>query len=165
MSDQERQPSKGDDLDALLRRWHDVNAERAAAGRDRLITALRDERRERRRAAAAPKLTLADILAVVRRTLVNRYSPAVASLMFLVVIAALLMPSPRGRAVAAMIMVPDGGRLEARDAEGNLLGPCPLQHTDVDAQISGFFSRVNVTQTYRNPYPKKIEAVYTFPLS
>ncbi len=158
-------PGTGDELDSLLRRWHDVNAERAAAGRDRLIAAMRDERRTRRRAPSSPGLTVSAILGIVRRTLVNRYSPAVASLMFLVVIAALLMPSPRGQAFAREIMVPDGGRLEALDEEGNLLGPCPLKHTDVDAFVSGFFSRVNVTQTYHNPYAKKIEAVYTFPLS
>ncbi len=155
----------GDELDSLLRRWHDVNAERAAAGRDRLIATMRDERRAKRPAPSSPGLTVSAILGVVRRTLMNRYSPALASLMFLVVIAALLMPSPRGRAMAREIMVPDGGRLEALDEEGNLLGPCPLKHTDVDATVSGFFSRVNVTQTYQNPYAKKIEAVYTFPLS
>ncbi len=43
-------------------------------------------------------------------------------------------------------------------------GPCPLKHTDVKAEISGFLARVTVTQEFRNPYPDKIEAVYTFPL-
>ncbi len=166
MADHDNNPKgTGDKLDSLLRRWHDVNAERAAAGRDRLIAAMRDERRKRRRTPSSPGLTVSAILGIVRRALVNRYSPAVASLMFLVVIAALLMPSPRGQAFAREIMVPDGGRLEALDEEGNLLGPCPLKHTDVDASVSGFFSRVNVMQTYHNPYAKKIEAVYTFPLS
>lgn len=41
---------------------------------------------------------------------------------------------------------------------------CPLKHTDVKAQISGFLSRVTVTQEFENPYKEKIEAVYTFPL-
>jgi len=41
---------------------------------------------------------------------------------------------------------------------------CPLKHTDVKAQISGFLSRVTVTQEFENPFPDKIEAVYTFPL-
>jgi Ca-activated chloride channel family protein len=41
---------------------------------------------------------------------------------------------------------------------------CPLKHTDVKAQISGFLSRVTVTQEFENPFKEKIEAVYTFPL-
>ena len=39
----------------------------------------------------------------------------------------------------------------------------PLKHTDVKADISGFLSRVTVTQEFENPYKEKIEAVYTFP--
>jgi hypothetical protein len=165
MTDHERHPTgmPGDELDSLLRRWHDVNAERAAAGRDRLVAALRSARAP----APGPRgATLAAAFAFVRSALMNRYSPAVASLMFLVVIAALLVPSPGNRAFAGnVIMVPEGGRLDALDEQGNVLGPCPLKHTDVDASVSAFFSRVNVTQTYTNPYAKKIEAVYTFPLS
>jgi len=42
--------------------------------------------------------------------------------------------------------------------------PVPLKHTDVDADIDGFISRVGVTQTFENPYSEKIEAVYVFPL-
>ena len=88
-------------------------------------------------------------------------------LVFAVVLITLLVPTPRGRILAqdGVIMVPEGGRLEALDPEGNVLGPCPLEHTDVDVEVSGFFSRVSLTQTYHNPYAKKIEAVYTFPLS
>ena len=41
---------------------------------------------------------------------------------------------------------------------------CPLKHTDVKANISGFITRVTVTQTFHNPYDEKIEAVYVFPL-
>jgi Ca-activated chloride channel homolog len=41
---------------------------------------------------------------------------------------------------------------------------CPLKHTDVKAQISGFLSRVTVTQEFENPFKEQIEAVYTFPL-
>src|SRR5207244_7686654 len=41
---------------------------------------------------------------------------------------------------------------------------CPLKHTDVKAEISGFLSRVIVTQEFENPFSEKIEAVYTFPL-
>lgn len=45
------------------------------------------------------------------------------------------------------------------------LGECPLQHTSVDAKISGYMADVTVKQTFANPYKEKIEAVYTFPLS
>lgn len=41
---------------------------------------------------------------------------------------------------------------------------CPLKHTDVKANISGFIARITVTQTFHNPYDEKIEAVYVFPL-
>ena len=41
---------------------------------------------------------------------------------------------------------------------------CPLKHTDVKAEISGFLSRVTVVQQFENPFPDAIEAVYVFPL-
>ena len=41
---------------------------------------------------------------------------------------------------------------------------CPLKHTDVEAEITGFLARVTVTQTFSNPYDENIEAVYVFPL-
>jgi Ca-activated chloride channel family protein len=44
-------------------------------------------------------------------------------------------------------------------------GPCPLKHTDVKAEVTGFLTRVTVTQESVNPFKDKIEAVYTFPLS
>ncbi|NLH47409.1 MAG: VWA domain-containing protein [Myxococcales bacterium] len=40
----------------------------------------------------------------------------------------------------------------------------PLKHTDVQADIAGFVSRVTVTQTFVNPFKQPIEAVYVFPL-
>lgn len=40
----------------------------------------------------------------------------------------------------------------------------PLEHTDVDARITGYVGRVRVTQTYRNPYDHPLEAIYVFPL-
>ena len=43
-------------------------------------------------------------------------------------------------------------------------GECPLKHTEVKAQVSGFLSRVTVTQDFENNFAEKIEAVYTFPL-
>ena len=35
----------------------------------------------------------------------------------------------------------------------------------VKAEISGFLSRVTVTQQFENPFTEKIEAVYTFPVA
>ena len=50
------------------------------------------------------------------------------------------------------------------DESGKPKAICPLKHTDVRVEISGFLSRVNVTQEFENPFKEKIEAVYTFPL-
>lgn len=56
------------------------------------------------------------------------------------------------------------GALTVVDPTGKPAGLCPLKHTDVKAEISGFISRVVVTQEFENPFKEKIEAVYTFPL-
>ncbi|HEX8248175.1 MAG TPA: marine proteobacterial sortase target protein [Pyrinomonadaceae bacterium] len=56
------------------------------------------------------------------------------------------------------------GGLEAVGAGGKSLGACPLKHTDVKAEISGFLARVKVTQEFENNFSDKIEAVYVFPL-
>ncbi|MHC5048501.1 MAG: VIT and vWA domain-containing protein [Planctomycetota bacterium] len=156
-----------DELDDLLQQWHTENTERAAAGRDALMARVRAERRSQRARAKAPSLgeALLIFFSLVRRAAMNRYSPVAASALAMVVVIAVLLPGPSGQVYAQEIMVPEGGRLDALDEEGNILGACPLEHTEVDARISGFFSRVNITQTYHNPYERKIEAVYTFPLS
>ncbi|HEX8283425.1 MAG TPA: VIT domain-containing protein [Pyrinomonadaceae bacterium] len=56
------------------------------------------------------------------------------------------------------------GSLRAFDADGKPAGECPLKHTAVRAEVSGFISRVTVTQEFENPFADKIEAVYVFPL-
>ncbi|HKP84961.1 MAG TPA: VIT and VWA domain-containing protein [Blastocatellia bacterium] len=57
------------------------------------------------------------------------------------------------------------GSLQVLDPEkGTVAAECPLKHTDVKAEVSGFLSRVVVTQEFENPFKDKIEAVYTFPL-
>ena len=56
------------------------------------------------------------------------------------------------------------GSLQVVDPEKGVVALCPLKHTDVKAEISGFISRVVVTQEFENPFKEKIEAVYTFPL-
>ena len=40
----------------------------------------------------------------------------------------------------------------------------PLQSTHVSAEVSAFVARVNVVQTYVNPFTTPIEATYLFPL-
>lgn len=40
----------------------------------------------------------------------------------------------------------------------------PLKQTQVNAQVSGNLSRVEVTQTFENPFEETLEAVYVFPL-
>ena len=47
---------------------------------------------------------------------------------------------------------------------GDEVVECPLKHTDVQVNISGFIARATVTQTFHNPYDESIEAVYVFPL-
>jgi Ca-activated chloride channel homolog len=56
------------------------------------------------------------------------------------------------------------GALIATVGESKTKLPCPLKHTNVKAEITGFISRVVVTQQFENPFTERIEAVYTFPL-
>lgn len=56
------------------------------------------------------------------------------------------------------------GALTVVDSAGKPKSMCPLKHTAVKAEITGFISRVVVTQQFENPFKEKIEAVYTFPL-
>jgi len=63
----------------------------------------------------------------------------------------------------AMLEEVTQGALRVKSAEGEVV-ECPLRHTDVQADISGFIARVTVTQTFYNSTDEKIEAVYVFPL-
>lgn len=151
----------GDELDRLLRQWHHDNAERAAAGRDRLLASLRETRQV---SPAAPSV-------VVRRFNFARFAPLAAAAVIALAVIPLLLISNKTAPVAVakadsnVILAPDGGRLDAYDARGDLLGPCVLKHTDVQATVSGPYVRVTLTQKYHNSLADKIEAVYTFPLS
>ncbi|NEQ95982.1 MAG: after-VIT domain-containing protein [Cyanothece sp. SIO2G6] len=40
----------------------------------------------------------------------------------------------------------------------------PLKHTDVQATIQGHVARVELTQTFENPFDEALEAIYVFPL-
>ncbi len=56
------------------------------------------------------------------------------------------------------------GSLQAWNANNEEVGEFPLKHTDVKAEVSGYLSRVEVTQEFTNPYNEPIEAVYVFPM-
>ncbi|MDP9268999.1 MAG: VWA domain-containing protein [Acidobacteriota bacterium] len=56
------------------------------------------------------------------------------------------------------------GALQVIGKDGQVIGECPLKHTGVKAEISGFLARVEVTQEFVNDGTDKIEAVYVFPL-
>jgi Ca-activated chloride channel homolog len=60
-----------------------------------------------------------------------------------------------------------GGALQVLDPErpaGEARPELPLEHTQVEAEVTGPATRVKVVQTFANPYPEPIEAVYVFPL-
>ncbi len=60
---------------------------------------------------------------------------------------------------------PTPGSLVTRAKAGRPQRICPLEHTDVETEISGFLARVTVTQRFSNPSNRPVDAVYTFPLS
>ena len=76
-----------------------------------------------------------------------------------------MMGAPHAKQNRANNPPPDSGELNVIDATGRELGKCPLKHTSINAKVSGYVSRVTVEQTFTNPYPNTIEAIYTFPLS
>ncbi len=59
---------------------------------------------------------------------------------------------------------PGCGALVARTERAPRLVPIPLEHTDVQAKVSGYVASVEVEQRFRNPFDTKIEAEYLFPL-
>ncbi len=54
-------------------------------------------------------------------------------------------------------------RIVGEDTAGRV-AVCPLERTEVEADIAGFLARVHVRQIFRNPLDRRIEAVYVFPL-
>ncbi|MFM7135279.1 MAG: VIT and vWA domain-containing protein, partial [Planctomycetota bacterium] len=148
-------PVTGDRLDGLLRAWHDENRTAAEAMRGDMLRALAEQR------AAAQRGPIAGRIGFLRTV------AAAALLALATVLGVLFLSSAEKEAFAdgGLVQVAEGGALDALDADGNTLGPCPLQRTEVKVEISGLFARTIVEQTYANPYPRTIEAVYTFPLS
>ena len=66
-------------------------------------------------------------------------------------------------AAAAQTTEVTEGALQYIDSDGKP-AECPLKHTEVKAEVSGFLSRVTVTQDFENTIENKIEAIYKFPL-
>ncbi|GMV43006.1 MAG: hypothetical protein AMXMBFR64_47220 [Myxococcales bacterium] len=67
--------------------------------------------------------------------------------------------------LAARRVLTDPGDLPRLQVKvGKKTTDLPLQRTHVSMEVSGFTARVEVTQTWRNPLDKPIEAVYVFPL-
>ncbi len=84
------------------------------------------------------------------------------SIIAISVVIALLLSSLSSSA-ANQEKAPNAGSLQAFE-NGKPAGECPLKHTTVKAEVSGFLSRVTVTQDFENPFKDKIEAFYSFPL-
>lgn len=159
----EPSPPPRDELDALLREWHQANADRAAAGRDRLLDALA------RRETHAPSPTWS---ITVRRIALRAAVPLAAAAAIAMVVVPFLRHTPTTPTIAtavarnapATILACDSGRLEALAGDGQPLGPLTLEHTDVQAAITGAFARVTLTQRFRNPHTRPIDGLYTLPL-
>ena len=155
--DQTPEPVRGDRLDAMLRAWHEDHREGARAKRDEILEHI----------AHATPATNVKSPSVLARIGFSRILSAAAVLAVSALLLVLFTSNTERVAFAdgGLVQVAEGGALDALDKDGNTLGPCPLQHTDVKVEISGLFARTIVEQTYANPYPRTIEAVYTFPLS
>ena len=155
--DQTPEPVRGDRLDAMLRAWHEDHREGARAKRDEILEHI----------AHATPATQVKSPSVLARIGFSRILSAAAVLAVSALLLVLFTSNTERVAFAdgGLVQVAEGGALDALDKDGNTLGPCPLQHTDVKVEISGLFARTIVEQTYANPYPRTIEAVYTFPLS
>jgi Ca-activated chloride channel family protein len=89
------------------------------------------------------------------------------SLSVIAVSAAAIMGLASLRSSGGVVEAQNGvtqGQLQVLDPGGKPKAVCPLKHTSAKAAISGFLSRVVVSQEFENPFDEKIEAVYTFPL-
>ena len=49
------------------------------------------------------------------------------------------------------------GQLRILDSQGKPGGLCPLKHTDVKAEVSGFVARVTLTQEFHNPMGENLD--------
>ena len=79
------------------------------------------------------------------------------------IVGAVLAGAPAtARALTIRPSRPTEGTLKARD--GRQLVDVPLKHTGVRIGVAGFLADVEVEQTFTNPFDRKIDAVYLFPL-
>ena len=67
-------------------------------------------------------------------------------------------------AIARSVMTEPGDLPRLKVAVDDKKLDLPLEHTLVQAELSGAVARVTVTQTYQNPFQEPIEAIYVFPL-
>ena len=146
-----------DGLDELLGAWHDDVDRRAEALRHHVLES----------SGAADPSDRTQIPGRIQMNSYLRYLPFAAIIGIAIVFAFLATPQFTKPSFAqdGVAMLPDGGRLDAFDENGDEIGPCALEHTDVHAFVSGHIVRVDVEQVFGNPYETPIEAVYTFPLS
>ncbi len=77
---------------------------------------------------------------------------------------AFLSMAGQASAIQSHPMLEDITQGALRILHGDRVVESPLRHTDVKAHLSGFIARVNVRQTFENPYDEPIEAIYVFPL-
>ena len=143
------------ELDDLLQEWHGDVRDRAQDARMHVLRAARESS------------GISGTSSVLRTIFMNRYLPFAAMVTLVAMLTVFALPdlTPRATAADGIVMLPDGGRLDAFDRDGNEIGPCSLKNTDVNASASGHFIRVDVDQVFTNSYDVPIEAVYTFPLS
>jgi Ca-activated chloride channel family protein len=99
-----------------------------------------------------------------RKFSLNLLATIAATFAAILALATFRMLSPGATVQAAEAQGETPGALKVLDQSGRPKAVCPLKHTDVRVEISGFLSRVNVTQEFENPFKEKIEAVYVFPL-
>jgi Ca-activated chloride channel homolog len=64
----------------------------------------------------------------------------------------------------AALIYTDPGELPRLELAKDSAKKLSLEHTHVSAKLHGFVAEVEVAQTYSNPFPEPIEAVYVFPL-
>src|SRR5207302_11457786 len=102
--------------------------------------------------------------AASRREVMQRTTKVLIATIFVVLMSTAALAAPP-RPPKPSAGVPQQGELDVVNHDGQTTGVCPLKHTDVKAEISGFIARVTVTQHFWNPSKEKIEAVYVFPLT
>lgn len=93
-----------------------------------------------------------------------RFAAALLAVLLVVLMPLLLRSSDTVARAAASASLPEPGQLTVLDKDGQPGALCPLQHTDVQADVAGPVAHVTVTQQFSNPSKTPIEALYTFPL-